>query len=119
NGTATMSMAIYNPNPYPLTVKDVHVIWNAATGGSGQDALTLQRIIVGGVLWTVNDSTGDFVDAPPSVAILDSGSSGILFTFDQNYVNMNGSESIVIHLSTPGCEGYPIQSPTSTSTPTP
>jgi hypothetical protein len=118
-GTATMSMTIYNPNPYTLTVADVQVLWNADTGGPSQSTLTLIGIGVGDAFWTVKSTTGDFIDTPPNGATIPIGSSTAVFTFDNNYVNMNGQESITIQLSTRGCEGFPIQNSQPTPTPSP
>lgn len=117
----TMSMTISNPNSYPLTVQDIHVVWNAASGGSGSETtLTLLTVALGGDLWTVKSTIGTYTITPTGIVEIPANStSTITFTFDQNYTNPDGSESIVIHLSTPGCEDFPIQSPTQTPTPTP
>jgi hypothetical protein len=32
----------------------------------------------------------------------------ITFTFHQTYDRSDGSEELLVNLSTPGCEGYPI-----------
>jgi Flp pilus assembly protein TadG len=106
----TMTMEIVNPNPYELTVQDVHVVWNALTGGPGDEPLTLQTITLAGVLWTVNDGSGNITIASPViVTIPGNATSTIILTFDKGYQNPTSSESIVINLSTPGCEGFPIR----------
>ena len=103
-------MEIVNPNPYELTVQDVHVVWNAFTGGPGAEPLTLQTITLAGVLWTVNDGSGNITIASPViVTIPGNATSTIILTFDKGYQNPTSSESIVINLSTPGCEGFPIR----------
>ena len=111
--TATMSMTINNPNPYPLTVQDIHVVWNSLTGGPGGEALKLQSITFAGVFWTVNDNSGNITIVPVvTVTIPENNTSSlIIFTFDKTYENPSSNESIAIRLSTPGCESSPIQSP--------
>jgi Flp pilus assembly protein TadG len=110
--TTEMSMMITNPNPYSLTVQDIHVVWNAATGGPGGEPLTLQSITLAGVFWTVNDSSGNITIIPVvTVTIPENATTTIIFTFNNVYQNPNGSESLVIDLSTPGCESFPIHSP--------
>ena len=117
----TMSMIISNPNSYPLTVQDIQVVWNAASGGSGSETtLTLLAVSLEGDLWTVKSTIGTHTITPTGIVEIPANStSTVTFTFDQNYANPNGNESIVIHLSTPGCEDFPIKSPTQTQTPTP
>jgi Flp pilus assembly protein TadG len=117
----TMSMTITNPNSYPLTVQDIQVVWNAASGGSGSETtLTLLTASLEGDLWTVKSTIGTHTITPTGIVEIPANSpSTVTFTFDQNYVNPDGNESIIIHLSTPGCEDFPIQSPTQTQTPTP
>jgi Flp pilus assembly protein TadG len=107
----TMTMEIVNPNPYELTVQDVHVVWNALTGGPGDVPLTLQTITLAGVLWTVNDGSGDITIASPVIVTIPGGNatSTIILTFDKGYQKPTSSDSIVINLSTPGCEGFPIR----------
>ena len=110
--TTEMSMTITNPNPYPLVVQDIHVVWNATTGAPGDEPLKLQSITLADVFWTVNDSSGNITITPVvTVTIPENATSSINFTFDKAYQNPNGSESIVINLSTPGCEGFPIHRP--------
>ena len=105
-------MTITNPNPYPLVVQDIHVVWNATTGAPGDEPLKLQSITLADVFWTVNDSSGNITITPVvTVTIPENATSSINFTFDKAYQNPNGSESIVINLSTPGCEGFPIHRP--------
>ena len=110
--TPTMSMTINNPNSYPLTVKDIRVTWNAATGGPGNTPLTLQYISLPDQLWTIKNTTGDFTITPSEPVIMPASATSIItFTFDQNYENPNGSESITISLSTPGCENVVLRRP--------
>jgi hypothetical protein len=108
-----MSMTFTNPYS-PFTLSDVQVVWNAATGGTGNPkTLTIQSATLGGLFWNGSDSTGSITITPAATVTIpgNNTSSSIIFTFDKNYVNRNGSESIIIHLSTPGCENFTIHSP--------
>ncbi|HEY3476317.1 MAG TPA: hypothetical protein VGK56_17015, partial [Anaerolineales bacterium] len=110
--TPTMSMTINNPNSYPLTVKDIRVTWNATTGGPGNTPLILQSITLPDQLWTIKDATGDFTITPSEPVIMPASATSIItFTFDQNYENANGNESITVTLSTPGCENVVLRRP--------
>jgi hypothetical protein len=122
SSTGTMSITIYNPNPYPVTAQDVHIVWNAATGAPQDEPLKLLDAILVDFLQTVNDGSGDITIIPASSMVMPANAiSQVLFEFNNNYQNLSGQESIVIHLSTPGCENYVIQSflPTPAPTPTP
>jgi len=107
----TMSMTILNPNPYDITASDLHVVWNSTTGGPNDTPLSLQTAILVDFLQTVNDGSGDLTILPASPMIMPANATSIvIFTFNQEYQN-TGGESIVINLSTPGCESYPIHNP--------
>jgi Flp pilus assembly protein TadG len=111
NNSTTMSMTITNPNVYAVTVQNVQVKWNSATGASGNKTLTLQMASLGAVFWTGSDTTGDLTITPSTtVTIPASTTSTIIFTFDKNYQNPSGN-SIIINLSTPGCASSPIHRP--------
>jgi Flp pilus assembly protein TadG len=110
--TPTMSMTIGNPNPYPLTVKDIQVVWNALTGGPVNGPLTLQSVSLGDQILAFQSSAGQLTITPSQPLTMPASATSILtFTFDNNYENKNDNESIVINLSTPGCEEFPIRRP--------
>ena len=108
----TMSMTITNPHD-SVTVLDVGVVWNSFNGGAGNKTLTLQYASLGGVFWTGNSTVGSLMITPSTTVTIpgNNATSTIVFTFDRTYQISNDSESIVINLSTPGCESFPIQSP--------
>jgi hypothetical protein len=109
---STMTMAFTNPNSFPLTVQDVHVIWNAASGGPSGGTLTLLTITVGGIVWTDIDNTGNLTSSPRGTATIpENAITSIFLTFDNLYEAPNHDELIEIHLSTPGCETATIHSP--------
>lgn len=110
-GSKTMSMTITNPHD-SITVLNVQVAWNSATGapgGSGK-TLTLKSVSLGTTFWTGSSTAGSGLTITPSTTLTIPGNnrtSTIVFTFDANYQHSSGN-SITINLSTPGCESYPI-----------
>jgi hypothetical protein len=107
-----MSMRITNPNNYSVIVSNVQVGWNAATGQSENRTLSLVSAGLGSTFWTGFSSAGKLTIPAASVIIPgNNATSTIIFTFDYDYANQNGNESIQIDLATPGCESYPIQNP--------
>lgn len=112
NGNNTMSMTINNPIGIPLTVQNVMVTWNhdkGRSGGSGGRALNLTGASLGSSFWSGSVNSASYTITPTSLSI-PTGSSTIIFTFQYNYANQDGTERILINLSTPGCEFYPIDS---------
>ena len=116
HGTVTrignvMSMTIINPYPFPLTMQNVTVTWNHNKGHNlGDDkTLRLQQVAVGPtVIWT-----GDVFKSSETItnsATFPPGTTTISFTFDKSYDNAETTDKIVINLSTPGCQGNPIDS---------
>jgi Flp pilus assembly protein TadG len=106
-----MSLSITNPHD-AITVSNVQVTWNA-TGGPNSKTLTLNKISLANVaFWAGTASGGYFEFSPTDVTIPGNNqTSQIAFTFDHNYKTKSNAESIVITLSTPGCEGYTIHQP--------
>jgi hypothetical protein len=110
-GSKTMSMTITNPHN-SITVLNVQVSWNSATGGPGGSGstLTLKSVSLGTTFWTGSSTAGSGLTITPSTTLTIPGNnqtSTIVFTFDKNYQHSSGN-SITINLSTPGCESYPI-----------
>lgn len=107
-----MSLSFTNPHD-TITVGSVQVVWNSVNGGSGSKTLALKSASLGGVFWAGTDTTGNLTITPSTTVTIpgNNQTSAIMFTFDRTYQNKNNSESIVINLSTPGCEGYTIRKP--------
>ena len=114
----TMSMTITNPWNFPLTTGAGIVSWNDDKGHqtSGDKTLRLQNITIGStIIWT-GDVTGVVAQSFSNPAVIPAAippattTVTITFTFHQSYDNFDGTEKIYINLSTPGCEGNPIQS---------
>jgi hypothetical protein len=107
-----MSLSITNPHD-TITVQSVQVVWNATNGGAGNNSLVLKNVKLGTIFWAGSDSTGNLTITPSTTVTIpgNNQTSYIQFTFDNPYQNQNNAESIVITLSTPGCEGYTIHQP--------
>lgn len=71
--------------------------------------------------WTVlaDGPTVTFTPAPAMVIPGNNQSSTIAFAFNKGYQNIDGTEAVVIHFSTAGCEAYSIYRPPQASTPVP
>jgi len=108
-----MIMTITNPNVYPITVSDVFVVWNHDKGHQvGNDkSLILNSASLGATpFWTgINAGPSTTLTSASPLIIPGNGTvSTITFTFDQSYDKFDNSEEILINLSTPGCESFPI-----------
>jgi hypothetical protein len=105
-------MTITNTNAWPISIQDVFVVWDHDRGHQqGNDkTLILQSASIGGVpFWTGSSAGPSDTLTPASPVSIPPGSSiTIVFTFHQSYNLSDGSEEILINLSTPGCEGFPI-----------
>lgn len=113
-----LSLTIYNPHAFPLTIKDVTVTWNDDKGHeTSPKALVLQGSSVNGVLfWTGNignqstytiDQTAFLPGTSPTFGPYPQGNT-ITFTFNQSYDILDDTERVVINFLTPGCENNPI-----------
>lgn len=108
----TMTMTITNPHD-SITVLDVRVVWNYSTGGTNASTLNLQYASLGNLFWTGNSTTGDLTITPSTTVTIpgNNATSTLIFTFNKAYNNPGINDLLVINLSTPGCESFPIQSP--------
>jgi hypothetical protein len=106
-------MIIINPYNFPLTTGAGTVTWNDDKGHQtgGDKTLRLQNITIGSTtVWTGNSTNVSTIPFVNPAVIPPLTSVTITFTFHQSYDNFDGTESIYINLSTPGCTGNPIQS---------
>jgi hypothetical protein len=115
-----MVLPITNPYPYPISIGSVYVVWNNDSGHqTGSKILRLISASIGGVtFWTpvppsdgISSSSATIFPNPGLTALIPPGPSTIVFTFHQSYDNFDGSEEILINLSTNGCQSYPIHEP--------
>lgn len=113
-----MAMTITNPHT-DVTVSSVRVTWNTVHGAPSQNALLLKSASLGSLFWTGSESTGDYTIANLPIVTIPGNNltSTIFFTFDDFYDTPDGTESIAITLSTPGCENVTIHSIPPTVTP--
>ncbi len=108
----TMQMTITNPYGFPLTTGAGTVTWNDDKGHQtgGDKTLNLQSITIGSTtVWTGNSSNVSTMPFTNPAVIPPNTTVSIIFTFHQSYDNFDGTESIYINLTTPGCELNPIQ----------
>jgi hypothetical protein len=115
-GNTTMTVAINNPNSYSVTIANVVVTWNHDAGHqqTNNNALSLLSARLGSAtpFWNGPSSPGPSATLTPSAAtVIPPGASTITFTFDQDYNRTDGTEAIIVNLSTSGCESTPIHSP--------
>jgi hypothetical protein len=111
-GNNTMTLTITNPNAWPISMQDIFLVWDHDRGHqTGNDkTLRLQSASIGGTPFWTGDSSGPSTTLTPTapLTIPPGGSITIVFTFHQSYDRSDGSEEILINLSTPGCESFPI-----------
>lgn len=108
-----ISMTITNPHD-SITVQSIQVTWNHDTGGGDPEpSLTLQYITLGSQSWAVNEigPSATIIPSPIMTIPGNNATSTITFMFDKSYQNLDGTESIVISLSTSGCGTFTIQRP--------
>jgi TadE-like protein len=111
----TMTMSIKNTQSYDVTINDIFVVWNHDKGHTiGTDkSLILQSASISGSLtpfWT-GTSLGPSDTLTSATPLILSGNGAvtiITFTFHQSYDKFDNSEELLINLSTPGCENFPI-----------
>jgi len=110
-----MTLTIANPNAWPLTIKDLFVIWNYDKGHVvGNDkTLKLQSVSLGAnQFWTGSEDGPSLSIAPTGAVVIPANTTVTLtFTFHQTYDRSVGSEKININFSTPGCENNFIEVP--------
>jgi hypothetical protein len=108
-------MSIKNTQSYDVTINDIFVVWNHDKGHTiGTDkSLILQSASISGSLtpfWT-GTSLGPSDTLTSATPLILSGNGAvtiITFTFHQSYDKFDNSEELLINLSTPGCENFPI-----------
>ncbi len=102
-----MSMEIFNNTGFTLSTANVYVEWNHDTGGA--PSLRLNQVELDGQLWTGDlFSPSAFIEA--YYPFIPQGESVLEFSFDKNYGFRDGTERIIITISTPGCTNYPVDS---------
>jgi hypothetical protein len=87
------------------------VEWNHDTGHEpGNDStLHLQQASLANIIWN-GDVFAPSAYFPGFYPSIPPEKSTIRFTFHQAYNNKDGTERILISISTPGCVNYPLDS---------
>ena len=89
------------------------MVWDHNKGheGGNDKTLTLLSASLGGTTFWTGSNNGPSSTLTPTapLTIPPGGTVTITFTFHQTYNASDGSEEILINLSTPGCEIFPIQ----------
>jgi hypothetical protein len=106
-----MEMSITNNSGHTLSTAQIYLEWNHDTGHkSGADhTLRLRQVLLASQIWNGDIQT-------PSAYItsfhpfIPTGESTIRFIFNQSYDLADGTERIIINISTPGCTNYPVDS---------
>ncbi len=106
-----MKMEVYNNTGFTLHTAQIYLEWNHDTGHrSGNDpSLNLQQVLFASQLWE-GDVHGPSAYIPAFYPVIPMGTSLIEFRFHQNYEAQDGTERIIINISTPGCVNYPVDS---------
>jgi hypothetical protein len=108
-----MTMTITNPNAYAITIQDIFVVWNHDKGhqvGNDKTLTMLSAQLGATTFWTgsILAPSTTLTSAAPLTIPGNGAVSTITFTFDKSYDLFDNSEEILIKLSTPGCESFPI-----------
>jgi hypothetical protein len=108
-----MTMTITNPNAYAITVQDVFVVWNHDKGhlvGTDKSLVLLSASLGATPFWTDSSAgpSSTLTSATPLTIPGNGTVSTITFTFSQSYDKFDTSEEILMNLSTPGCQSFPI-----------
>ena len=104
-------MDIINNSGHRLSTAQIYLEWNHDTGHKTGDDPTLRLRQI-----TLDSQTWDGDIQTPSAYItafypfIPIGESTIRFLFNQSYDLTDGTERIVINISTPGCTNYPVDS---------
>ena len=117
---STLSMTITNPYSYPLTTGDGTVTWNHDKGhqiGNDKSLRLLSATLNGTIIWnsgpTSNTTFSVLFTTPAGIPAAVGNTPTtvtIAFNFHQTYDNFDGSERIIINLTTNGCNGFIIDS---------
>ena len=106
-----MEMKISNNTDHLLSTAQIYVEWNHDTGHKdpANSTLHLKRITLDDQNLSVDiHSPSAYIDGfYPFIPV---GESKIMFMFDQPYDAPDGTERIIITISTPGCVNYPVDS---------
>jgi hypothetical protein len=105
-----MEMTLNNNTGFVLSTAQIYVEWNHDTGHQGSDTtLHLTESRLGNISWE-GDIFAPSTFFPGYYPTIPIGESKIRFVFHQFYDHQDGTERILITISTPGCVNYPVDS---------
>jgi hypothetical protein len=95
--------------PVPVQIQNIFVVWNHDKGNEvGNKKVILNAVSLAGQFWSgASDGPSQSV-IPSPASYIPTGNSTLTFTFDSSYDFLDGTEEILINLSTPGCTSFPI-----------
>ena len=114
NGTITRSgnsltLSISSPVPAPVQIQNIFVVWNHDKGHEvGNKKLELNAVSLVGQFWSGASAGPSQSIVPSPASYIPTGNSTLTLTFDKSYDFLDGTEEILINLSTPGCTSFPI-----------
>jgi Flp pilus assembly protein TadG len=109
NSGNTLTLTLSSPVPAPVQIQDIFVVWNHDKGHNiGIKKLVLNAVSIAGQFWSGASNGPNQSVTPSPASYIPTGNSTLTFTFDQSYDFLDGTEEILINLSTPGCTGFPI-----------
>lgn len=106
-----MEMDITNNSGYTLSTAQIYLEWNHDRGHrTGNDkTLRLRQVSLASQTWD-GDIQAPSAYIPAFYPFIPPGESTIRFLFNQRYDLKDGTERIMINISTPGCTNYPVDS---------
>jgi len=98
-------MTINNTTVSAITIQNIFVVWNHDKGHqTGIDkSLQLNSVTLGSQIWSGTSTGPNQTINPSGTVTIPTGSSTLIFTFQQSYDNLDGTENILINLSASGC----------------
>ena len=109
NVSNTLTLTLSSPVPVPVQIQNIFVVWNHDKGNDiGSKKVVLNAVSIAGQFWSGASAGPSQSIIPSPNAYIPTGNSTLTFTFDSAYDHLDGTEEILINLSTPGCTSFPI-----------
>ena len=107
----TIQMDITNNSGHTLSTAQIYLEWNHDTGHQtgNNPTLRLRQVSLSSQTWN-GDIQAPSTYIPAFYPFIPPGESTIRFLFNQTYDLTDGTERIIINISTPGCTNYPVDS---------
>ncbi|HVF26207.1 MAG TPA: TadE/TadG family type IV pilus assembly protein [Anaerolineales bacterium] len=105
----SLTLTLSSPVPAAVQIQNIFVVWNHDKGHeAGNKKLELNAVSLAGQFWSGASAGPSQSVIPSPTSYIPTGNSTLTFTFDQSYDFLDGTEEILINLSTPGCTSFPI-----------